>query len=349
MFMALPLSRWGAAAFSATGLGVVFGTGGSAVKRALLIGIDHYDGIDGLSGCANDAEALHPLLKKHENKRANLECRLAVARDASSRVTRDEVLENVDELLAGGATYALLYFAGHGMQVNGSVALVTSDATENTPGVLFDEILARINKSGVSEITVILDCCFSGGASTIEALNNGLANLRKGLAILTASRDDQVSMETPDGRGQFSTYLEGALDGGASDVLGHVNVAGLYAYLSESFGAWEQRPTFKANVDRLEDIRMCEPRVPLNQLQKITEWFEDPDDDYPLDPSYEPTADTDRSPNEEIFAVLQKYRNCQLVIPIDEEHMFYAAMNSTGCRLTPLGKHYWRLVKADRL
>jgi len=29
--------------------------------------------------------------------------------------------------------------------------------------------------------------------------------------------------------------------------------------------------------------------------------------------------------------------------------MYYAAINSTGCRLTPLGKHYWSLVKAGRI
>jgi hypothetical protein len=29
--------------------------------------------------------------------------------------------------------------------------------------------------------------------------------------------------------------------------------------------------------------------------------------------------------------------------------MYYAAMHSTGCRLTALGKHYWGLVKAGRI
>ena len=183
----------------------------------------------------------------------------------------------IRELLSGGAEFALLYFAGHGAPTDGGVALVTSDGTDGTPGVTFSEILAAINKSSVAEVTVILDCCFSGGATTIEALNNGLANLRNGLSVLTASRDDQVSMETAEGRGQFSTYLEGALKAGAADVLGRVNVSGLYSYLSESFGAWEQRPTFKANIDRLHDIRTCKPLVPLETLRRLTEWFPTPD------------------------------------------------------------------------
>ena len=319
------------------------------MKRALLVGIDHYENFQQLYGCANDAAAVHPLLQRNEDGGPNLDCRLASAKDAATQVSRDRLKEMIRELLSGGAEFALLYFAGHGAPTDGGVALVTSDGTDGTPGVTFSEILAAINKSSVAEVTVILDCCFSGGATTIEALNNGLANLRDGLSVLTASRDDQVSMETAEGRGQFSTYLEGALKAGAADVLGHVNVAGLYSYLSESFGAWEQRPTFKANIDRLHDIRTCEPLVPLETLRRLTEWFPTPGYDYPLDPTYEPTANKERHPNEAIFSGLQRFRACRLVDPIGEEHMYYAAINSTGCRLTPLGQHYWSLVKAGRI
>jgi len=319
------------------------------MKRALLVGIDYYENFQQLYGCANDAAAIHPLLQRNEDGGPNLDCRLASAHDAATHVSRDRLKEMIRELLSGGAEFALLYFAGHGAPTDGGVALVTSDGTDGTPGVTFSEILAAINKSSVAEVTVILDCCFSGGATTIEALNNGLANLRDGLSVLTASRDDQVSMETAEGRGQFSTYLEGALKAGAADVLGHVNVAGLYSYLSESFGAWEQRPTFKANIDRLHDIRTCKPLVPLETLRRLTEWFPTPGYDYPLDPTYEPTANKERHPNETIFAGLQKFRACRLVDPIGVEHMYYAAINSTGCRLTPLGKHYWSLVKAGRI
>jgi Caspase domain len=319
------------------------------MKRALLVGIDYYENFPPLFGCANDVDAVHRVLERNEDGSPNLECRLASAKDAATQLSRDRLKEMIKELLSGGAEFALLYFAGHGAPTDGGVALATSDGTDGTPGITFSDVLAAINKSSVSEVTVVLDCCFSGGATTIEALNNGLANLRDGLSVLTASRDDQVSMETAEGRGQFSTYLEGALNAGAADVLGRVNVAGLYSYLSESFGAWDQRPTFKANIDRLHDIRACKPLVPLEVLRKLTEWFPTPEFDYPLDPSYEPTANAKRHPTEKIFSGLQKYRTCRLVEPIGEEHMYYAAMNSTGCRLTALGKHYWSLVKAGRI
>ncbi|MBJ2120857.1 caspase family protein [Arthrobacter sp. MSA 4-2] len=319
------------------------------MKRALLVGIDSYTSFNNLGGCANDAEALEPLLARNEDNSPNFDCRTLTARDARKPISRDALLEQIHELLGPGGTFALFYFAGHGAPVNGDVSLVASNGTTTTPGVLFSEILTVINSSPVNEVVVILDCCFSGGATTIGALGNQLANLRPGLSVLTASRNDQVSMETIHGRGQFSTYLEGALDAGAADVLGHVNVSGLYAYLSESFGPWEQRPTFKANIDRLQDIRKCDPRVPLETLRKLTEWFPATDYDFALDPSFEPTAEPNHPENEHVFSGLQKFRSCRLIEPIDEEHLYFAAMHSKGCRLTALGKHYWRQVTAGRI
>lgn len=319
------------------------------MKRALLVGIDFYVSVNHLAGCANDVRALLPLLARNEDDSPDLDCRQLIGSDAQSAVSRDMLLEQVDSLLSPGADYVLFYFAGHGTGFEGDVILVTSDATQTTPGVRFTEILERIRRSGIQETTVILDCCFSGGATTVPVFSGDAAILPSGLSVLTASRGDQTSAETANARGQFSTYLEGALDGGAADVLGHVTVAGLYSYLSESFGAWDQRPTFKANIDRLHDVRICYPRMPLSMLRQITTWFPTADYQFALDPSFEPTEEPRDSENEAIFAGLQKLRAARLIEPVDEEHMYYAAMNSKGCVLTALGRHYWKMVKAGRI
>jgi hypothetical protein len=316
------------------------------MRRALLVGIDHYDYQSPLAGCVNDATALRPLLARNEDTSANLDCRLL-----TGTVHRNDLLGAVRELLGGGADFALLYFAGHGAWMDDDVALVTSDGWGETPGVLFTEVLTLARRSTVKEIVVILDCCFAGGAGTISALTNAVV-LPNGMSILTASRNDQPSAEAG-GRGLFSTHLEGALNGGAADVLGHVTVAGLYAYISECFGAWDQRPTFKANVDRLHDLRRCDPSVPLATLHKLTDWFPKPGYYYPLDPSYE--QDKSRSglephpEHEEIFDQLQKCRANKLVEPVDHQHMYFAAMESGSCRLTPLGQHYWQMAKRGTL
>lgn len=317
-------------------------------KRALLIGIDHYASPPPpLGGCVNDVNALIPLLARNEDDSPNFDCRVLVSSDG--QVTRSDILSAVDALLAPGADMALFYFAGHGRRKQGDVVLVAqgSDPTDN--GVAASDLLTRIAESQVREVTVLLDCCFSGAAGGIPQLRVEAATLPNGTSFLTATRNDQPAHESPDGRGAFSTYLCGALAGGAADVLGAVSLAGVYAYLSESFGPWEQRPMFKANVDRLTTLRVCAPSVPRHALRWLPRLFPDPDVVYDLDPSYEPTAEPRNADNEAIFAILQRCRASKLVDPVGAEHLYFAAMQNGGCRLTPLGKHYWRMAEAGRI
>lgn len=319
------------------------------MKRALLVGIDDYDDsrINGLNGCVNDVNALAPLLSRNEDNSPNFDCQTRTS--AADRVDRRNLLEAIDALLAPGADVALFYFAGHGSAVDHDVVLVTQDGAGADLGVSLSSILGRVQTSPVREVLIVLDCCFSGGAGGVPQIGGDVAALRSGLSILSASRADQPAAETAAGRGAFSTYLCGALEGGAADVLGKVTIAGVYAYLSESFGPWNQRPTFKANVDRLHELRLCSPAVPLAELRRLPEFFAQQDGVLPLDPSYEPDADPDHPEHEAIFAILQKCRAAKLVEPVGEEHMYFAAMNSTGCKLTPLGRLYWWMAQQGRL
>lgn len=317
------------------------------MKRALLIGIDRYDNFNALGGCVNDVDALEPLLRRTEDGAPNFECQKRTS--DTGGVTRDELLADLDDLFANGAEVAVLYFAGHGADVVDDVALVCEDGTVNTPGIAFSEVLTKARNPEVGEVIVILDCCFAGAAGTVPQLGSSAAVLRPGLSILMASRGDQTAAETEEGRGLFSTYLCGALEGGAADVRGKVTLAGLYSYLDESFGAWDQRPVFKTNVDRLHILRTCVPTLPPSELRQINTLFPAADDAFALDPSYEDTVEGHDPEHAKVFKVLQRYHYNKLVDPIDEEYMYYAAMNSTGCRLTALGRHYWRMASNDRL
>lgn len=251
--------------------------------------------------------------------------------------------------MSPGADVGLLYFAGHGSSVKNDVLLATQDGTSIEPGLAVSTILGKAQTSPFREIIMILDYCFSGGAGGGPQLGPDVALMRNGLALLTASRADQTAAETAAGRGLFSFYLCGALEGGAADVLGKITVAGLYAYLSESFGPWDQRPTFKSNLDRLHELRICAPAVPLDELRRLPGIFTNSSVDLPLDPSYEPDAQPRHPEHEEIFGILQRCRGAKLVVPVGSDHMYYAAVESKACRLTPLGKHYWRLAKQDRI
>jgi uncharacterized caspase-like protein len=317
------------------------------MKRALLIGIDTYDNFAPLAGCVNDVNAIKPLLARNEDASLNFHC---LEHTHNAKLDRRALLEAIDTLFSPGADVGLLYFAGHGFQANGDVIIASRDGIERDPGIPLSQVLTKIqNSSSVREAIVILDCCFSGGGGGIPQLGVNIAALRQGVAILAASRADQVAVETPTGRGLFSFYLCGALDGGAADVLGKVTLAGLYAYLSESFGPWDQRPTFKANLERLHELRRCRPAVVDAVLRRLPELFPTSEYQFPLDPSYEPDAEPKTPEHEAIFAELQKCRAAKLVEPVGVDHMYFAAMQSTGCRLTPLGKHYWRMAKQGRL
>jgi hypothetical protein len=315
------------------------------MKRALLVGIDHYDRFSGLDGCVNDANALEALLSRNEDDSPNFDCQKRTS--LTGGVTRDELLGDVDGLLDAAADVALLYFAGHGAGTGTDVALVTRDGTPATPGIAFSEILAKVAGSGVREVVLILDCCFSGAAGRVPQLASSATTLRDGMSILAASRGDQGAGETD--RGIFSSFLGGALEGGAADVLGRVTIAGVYSYLDESFGAWDQRPAFKANVDRLHPLRTCTPAVPLSELRQICELFPVAGHRFALDPSYEPSAEPRDAQRERAFSTLQKYRAAKLVRPVDAEHMYFAAMEGKACRLTALGRHYWQLAQERRL
>jgi hypothetical protein len=317
------------------------------MKRALLVGVDAYEHYRPLDGCCNDVRALEPLLARNADGGVNFGC-FSLLSDRRL-VTRDDLVENIEKLLAPAADVAFFYFAGHGGATEADVSLVTSDGTPNSPGVALSWFLTLIGKSTVPEIIVVLDCCFSGGAGTVPQLGAASALLRPGLSILTAARGDQLAAETLTGRGQFSSYFQDALEGGAADPLGRITVAGVYAYLSELFGPWEQRPTFKANIDRLSELRHAPADLPLGRLRHLVRLFPTPSHVLALDPSYEPTEQPRHPAHEVDFAVLQAGRAAKLVEPVGEAHLYWAAYRSKSCRLTALGRHYWNLVTQDRI
>jgi hypothetical protein len=69
---------------------------------------------------------------------------------------------------------------------------------------------------------------------------------------------------------------------------------------------------------------------------------------FQLDPSYEPEAEPRNPEHEAVFKTLQNYRAAKLLDPVGAEHMYFAAMSSAGCRLTPLGRHYWHMASERR-
>jgi hypothetical protein len=317
----------------------------NAMRRALIVGIDNYK-FAPLAGCANDAQAVSNILARNHDGSPNFDVKLLTApKDA---ITRPVLRAGIENLLAKPADVAMFYFSGHGTENNLGGFLVTQDATKYDEGVSLGDVLTLTNRSPAKEIVICLDCCHSGALGQLPAIENDNANIREGISILTASRSSEAAVETG-GMGLFTSLVVAALDGGAADAVGRVTVASTYTYVDESLGPWDQRPLLKSHVSTLISLRTASPAIEVEILRKLPEWFPMPDFEFLLDPSYEPDAQPKDGAHEQVFGCLQKCRAAKLIEPVGEDHMYYAAMHSKTCRLTPLGRHYWRLANEGRL
>ena len=253
------------------------------------------------------------------------------------------------ELFANECEIALLYFSGHGFVRSGEGWIVTKDAQQYDEGIAMTEILGLANTSPVKNKIIILDCCYSGNMGTPNTTGSRTAELSEGLTVLTASRGSEAAVEEEGRGGVFTNLVVAALEGGAADLRGHITPGSIYAYVDQALGAWDQRPIFKTNVTEFTSLREVEPQVPTETIRKIISYFPEPQAEHALDPTYEDQEEGHNPDNVKIFKDLQKLEGVGLVVPVDEEHMYFAAIHSKSCKLTKLGAHYWRLAKELKL
>jgi len=315
------------------------------MRKALIVGFNNYPSAS-LSSCINDAIKMAGVLEKNGDGSPNFAIKLIT--DEKDIITIPQLREAIEALFEGSSDVALLYFSGHGLIKSTGGFIVTPDAKRYNEGIPMDEILSLSNQSKASNKVVILDCCHSGAFGTPSISGDKVAQLSEGLTVLTASRDSEYALEI-NGSSIFTSLLIDALQGGATDLRGNITPGSVYSYVDEALGPWDQRPIFKTNISRFISIRKINPPVPLEKLRKLTEYFKTAEEEYQLDPSYEFTDASANKHNVEIFKDLQKFESVRLVVPVDEEHMYFAAINSKSCKLTALGYQYWRLVKENRL
>lgn len=324
-------------------------------RKALIIGIDHYPGAP-LKGCIADAHAMDAVLETNGDGSPNFHVRRIVS--SEGEIERATLRESIEALFSGDPEIALLYFSGHGHISSSGGHIVSQDFRKYDEGVSMDEILVWAKASKARAKVVILDCCYSGAFGS-PATGDGSATLCEGLSVLTACRSTEGAVEQ-DGAGIFTSLVVSGLNGGAADITGNVTPGSIYAYVDKALGEWGQRPIFKTNVSRFISLRKAAPQMATETLRRIVDYFPDVTDAFNLDPSYEFTNSSSMPPpkitlpeaDEAHVAVmkdLQKMAGVGLVVPIDEEHMYFAAMNSKSCKLTALGAHYWRLVKEKHI
>lgn len=316
------------------------------MRKALIVGIDDYS-FAPLNGCIADADKMMNILSRDFDDTPNFECIKLISSQATINIPL--LKQHVHNLFSNDSNVALFYFSGHGTEPSpaGKACLVTQDAKTFNEGMELDYLMDQANLSEAKEVVIILDCCYSGAAGDSIFLKN-ITTLREGVSVLASSHQSQVSLETSDG-GLFTSIICNALQGGAADTTGLITVASIYTFADKLLGAWDQRPIFKSYVSRMITLRKCKPTVDLFTLRRLTSYFMDADYEFPLDSSYEPLAEPKNQENEKIFADLQKYNRASLLIPVGEDHMYFAAINKKSCVLTPLGKYYWKLAKEEKI
>lgn len=320
-------------------------------KKALVVGINEYPREFKLRGCVNDANEIAKLLEKNENGSPNFDVKVPT-------IDKKGMLKHkIKELFQGEGDVALFYFSGHGGRDTTGGCMITPDFDEYDLGVSMNDLETYMSKSKWKNTIAILDCCHAGKMGDFT-LAEEISKLKDGMTIMSACNRDEYALEC-DGHGIFTELLIEGLKGGAADLSGYVTPGSLYAYIDRSLGSWNQRPIFKTNVSSFVYLREVNPQVDTSTLRELTMLFEDPSANIQLDPSFEPTNKPDCEPeikepysdekNVQKFETLQKLESVGLVVPVGEEHMYFAAMRSGGCKLTPLGKYYWNLVNEGRL
>lgn len=323
-----------------------------SMRKALVVGINDYVECP-LKGCINDAEQVSKLLERNYDGSLNFEVKLI--KDVKSKGT---LCGKIRELFNDENDIALFYYSGHGYVNELGGYIMTPDFVQDDWGIKMSDVVSYANSSKSKNKIIILDCCYSGSIGNLQ-INDQISAIGNGVTILTASRNNETAAEV-DGHGVFTQLLEEALKGEAANIQGEITPGSIYAYIDQALGAWAaQRPLFKTNISNFVSIRNVKPRVSRDELEILLKCFSNENGEFSLDPSFEFTnsLETDIVPiepyanpqNVKIFKSLQRLESVDLVEPVDEEHMYFAAMESKSCRLTPLGKYYWKLLKDKRI
>src|ERR1700722_3183590 len=134
------------------------------MRKALVVGIDHYASIPGLYGCVNDAHSVKNVLEQNSDGSVNFGVMLLSATSAKDAISRADLKDRIRELFADDSEIALLFFAGHGHLESTGGYLCGSDCRRGDDGLSLNEVLALANKSKARNKVIVLDSCHSGVA-----------------------------------------------------------------------------------------------------------------------------------------------------------------------------------------
>src|SRR3981081_2280443 len=196
--------------------GIMLGShaGHSENRLALVIGQSAYRAVTPLPNPANDAKAMTQLL-------GDAGFDVLAAPDLSQNELREKVGEFAARIAAKGAdTVALIFYAGHGMQIDGENFLVPVDidpkreADVPLQAVRLNDVLNTLNSVPSKTRIVLLDACRNNPFPDInKTAGHGLAivDAKVGAAGTFVSYSTSPGAEAEDGTGADSPYTTALL------------------------------------------------------------------------------------------------------------------------------------------
>ncbi len=167
-----------------------FGQQAFADKRvALVIGISKYQNVPKLPNPDNDAAAIAEVFRKANFDKVELRNDLTVS--DMRRAVRDFAAEVVD------ADLAVVYYAGHGIEVDGTNYLIPADARlvsdfdVEDETVSLDRVLQALNPAKRLRL-VILDACRDNPFSKTMKRSIGTRSVGRGLARIEPTTSDTL-------------------------------------------------------------------------------------------------------------------------------------------------------------
>ncbi len=224
-------------------------------RRAVLFGVTSTSASFPPLSCArHDVEQLAVALETHNDGSLNFDVRQVVV-DETQEWQVGDLLSAID-LELDGASHFLFYFSGHGHVTEFGLELVTPEKEHALDsGIYFDVLLHRFNTApSDTEITVILDCCFSGSAgdtaqSADNALDHRFTHLREGITILASSGRDEESRADEDGPSDFTREVIARLSAGEP----RTTILDIYSWAKDQVPG--QRPVLRTFSSRHPALR----------------------------------------------------------------------------------------------